>query len=271
MKKGGKLKKAERNTFTLIELLIVIVIIAILAAMLLPALKKAREMASDITCTSSMKQLILATAQYTSDYKDYIIPVTTFSANPDFDYGRSGAWYGLLSGYGAQTVSYGPIYKGNSNKLAPSFICRRESVELGPQSVLKFNHTHYILNNYLAGKEGATKPCMRKFRKLSAVFAPTVAMLIADSKNISSCGVTLIQDLAFRHSGGGDPRPIVLPRDLPSAALTRGKCNMAFMDGHVAGRTYSDFSKDFTQIKGFDDSLGVAWGERPLFRGFHIQ
>ena len=265
------MKKIERNSFTLIELLIVIAIIAILAAMLLPALKKARDMAKDIACTSAMKQLILASASYSHDYQDYIVPATTFSSNPDFDYGRSGTWYGLLSGYGGQTSSYGPIYKGNSNKLAPSFVCRRESVELGPQVYLKFNQTHYILNNYLTGRVNASKACLKKFRKLSAVFAPSAAMLIADSKNISSCGVSIIQDLAFRHGGGGDPRPVVLPSNLLSAVSTRGKCNMAFMDAHVAGRTYNEFSKDFTQIKGFDDSLGVEWSQRPFFRGFHIQ
>ena len=61
-----------RTGFTLIELLVVIAIIAILAALLLPAMKSAKEKAMRTACLSNMKQLGLAMNMYLTDNQDYM-------------------------------------------------------------------------------------------------------------------------------------------------------------------------------------------------------
>ena len=229
--------KREAKCFTLIELLIVIAIIAILAALLLPALNKAKQTAHRISCVNNHKTILMAEQHYISSYNEYLMPSSRGGSGPG-----SVRWNTLA----AQLLYSKPTGKLENNLWR----CPAEPQPLGTGSGTAYGYGHLALN----GTMGRINPSATattyssssdkytyRYRKVTACKKPSINMISLDNGYKNSYAQKPSSDLgwiAFRHGGR-----YTVNKNTTVGYPNGTSTNCGYLDGHVATEKVDLFRK----------------------------
>jgi len=207
-----------RSAFTLIELLVVIAIIAILAAMLLPALSRAKQKAHGIYCMNNTKQLQLAWTMYAGDNNERLVLNTSVPVDP------SDSWVFNIIGWGDSewTTDIERLKTG----LLGEYTARNVAVYKCPADHLRtdggFGRTRsYSMNRFMGGNASDT---WQTFRRTSDIRNPTGYFVFLDEHPDS------IND-GYYCSDGAPGGTTDHWQDLP-ASFHGAACGFSFADGH---------------------------------------
>jgi prepilin-type N-terminal cleavage/methylation domain-containing protein len=244
-------KKKQRTGFTLIELLVVIAIIAILAALLLPALSKARERGQAVICLNNTKQLLVAWELYASDHED-VLPYNLGMAGSSF---RTNAnWVNDVMTWGLDsdntnlaTISQASlgVYSGST----AVYHCPSDNVLSTVQAAAGWTgRIRSYSMNALVGDAGdfstnginINDPDYRQFFKLSQILQPAEIFVfldehpdsIDDGYFVNKESTTVSADAyGAGGSGGGAGGSYAEWTDLPASYHNRSTA-FSFADGH---------------------------------------
>jgi len=227
----------SERAFTLIELLVVIAIIAILAALLLPALARAKSKALTATCLSNGKQLQLCWYMYAGDNADYLVNNHTLgnaSCGPNaWITGGSKLGVGTWTG-NARTdptnfaIVYGILYPYNTGYKIYHCPEDRSTVNGQPANVRSRSVAMSVGMNWVDGSEAP--PDNGSFVKLTQIMnpSPSKASVFLDeaANSIDNNALGIFSGTATDPYGGS-----IGYWNLPASRHNNG-CIITFADGH---------------------------------------